>query len=336
MVSLKDISKECGVSVAAVSKALRDAPDIGAATKQHICSVAEKMGYFPNASARALKTKKTNNLGVVFKDEAGRGLTHEFFGAVLDSFKKEAETHGYDITFIHNEMKNISFLNHCRYRNFDGAAIVCAPFTNKEIVELLDSELPVVAIDYVYKGRTGVMSNNANGMEEIVSYAYQQGHKRIAYIYGEASRVSSERIKAFYDTMKNFGINVPDIYVRQGVFHDTNSSEKITGELLELPEPPTCILYPDDFSALGGIAEINRRGLRIPENISIGGFDGSSLSSVLSPKLTTVWQDTDQLGRETARRLIQLIEHPETALAEVVTIDTKLQIGESIGTYRET
>ena len=336
MVSLKDISKECGVSVAAVSKALHDAPDIGAATKQHICSVAEKMGYFPNASARALKTKKTNNLGVVFKDEAGRGLTHEFFGAVLDSFKKEAETHGYDITFIHNEMKNISFLNHCRYRNFDGAAIVCAPFANKEIVELLDSDLPVVAIDYAYKGRTGVMSNNANGMGEIVSYAYQQGHRRIAYIYGETSRVSSERVKAFYDTMKKFGLNVPDIYVRQGVFHDTNSSEKITGDLLELPEPPSCILYPDDFSALGGIAEINKRGLRIPENISIGGFDGSSLSSVLSPRLTTVWQDTDQLGRETARRLIQLIEHPETALAEVVTIDTKIQIGESIGIYRET
>lgn len=331
MVSLKDISKECGVSIAAVSKALHDAPDISAATKEYICSVADRMGYLPNASARALKTKKTNNLGVVFKDAAGRGLTHEFFGAVLDSFKKEAESQGYDITFINSERKSMSYLNHCRYRNFDGAAIVCDTFTSPEIMELLDSKLPVVTIDYVYEGGTSIISDNASGMREMVIYAYQQGHRRIAYIHGEQSNVASTRVRAFYNAMKELGLEVPKTYVREGVFHSTAPSERITGELLELAEPPTCILYPDDFSALGGIAEIHRRGLGIPDDISIGGFDGSSLADALNPRLTTVWQDTRRLGQETAMHLIRQIESPDTSSAEIIQVETHLQIGESIG-----
>lgn len=331
MVSLKDISKECGVSVAAVSKALHDAPDISASTKQYICSVADRMGYLPNASARALKTKKTKNLGVVFKDAAGRGLTHEFFGAVLDSFKKEAESQGYDITFINSERKSLSYLNHCRYRNFDGAAIVCDSFTSPEIMELLDSELPVVTVDYPYEGRTSIISDNISGMRELLIYAYRQGHRRIAYIHGERSNVATMRVKAFYDTMEELGLRVPEGYVREGVFHSTAPSERITGELLDLAAPPTCILYPDDFSALGGLAEIHRRGLQIPDDISIGGFDGSSLADALTPRLTTVWQDTRRLGQTTAMHLIRQIEAPKTSPVESIKIDTHLQIGESIG-----
>ncbi|MBR1724967.1 MAG: LacI family DNA-binding transcriptional regulator, partial [Ruminococcus sp.] len=104
MVSLKDISARCNLSVATVSKALNDHKDVSAATKERKIKTAKEMGYFPNSQARALKTNRTFNLGVMFTDEAGRGLTHEFFAKVLNSFKTEAEQLGYDITFIN---KNI-------------------------------------------------------------------------------------------------------------------------------------------------------------------------------------------------------------------------------------
>ncbi len=105
MASLKDISRVCGVSVATVSKALNNHSDIGEETKEHIKKVAKEMGYLPNLSARALKTNKTHGIGVLFVDEAGSGLTHDYFSSVLDSFKRTAESRGYDITFI-NSCKN--------------------------------------------------------------------------------------------------------------------------------------------------------------------------------------------------------------------------------------
>ena len=100
MVSMKDIAGVCKVSVATVSKALNDHKDIGEDTKARIREVAKEMGYFPNSVARALKTNRTYNLGVLFVDEAQSGLTHNYFSHVLDSFKVTAEEKGYDITFL--------------------------------------------------------------------------------------------------------------------------------------------------------------------------------------------------------------------------------------------
>ena len=107
MPSLKDLAKECGVSVATVSKALNDQPDIAQATRERIHAAARRMGYLPNAAARALKTNRTYNLGVLFVDEKQSGLTHEYFSAVLDSFKVEAEKRGYDITFINHNVAGV-------------------------------------------------------------------------------------------------------------------------------------------------------------------------------------------------------------------------------------
>ena len=102
MVSMKDISIACGVSVATVSKALNDHSDIGEETKNRIRKVAKEMGYYPNSMARALKTNRTYNIGVLFVDDAQSGLTHDFFSYVLDSFKRTVEESGYDITFINS------------------------------------------------------------------------------------------------------------------------------------------------------------------------------------------------------------------------------------------
>ena len=123
IVSLKDISKACGVSIATVSKALNDHSDISKETKEKIREVAEQLGYHPNAAAQALKTNRSNNIGVLFVDEANSGLTHDYFSHVLDSIKKAAEKEGFDITFINGDRtrsNNMTYLSHAIYRGFDG------------------------------------------------------------------------------------------------------------------------------------------------------------------------------------------------------------------------
>ena len=133
MVSMKDISARCGVSVATVSKALNDHSDIGEATKELIRNTAKTMGYFPNASAKALKTNRSFNLGVLFVDEAGSGLTHDFYANILDSFKVTAEKKGYDITFINcnKEYQSMTYLEHSKYRGIDGVVIACVDFVER-------------------------------------------------------------------------------------------------------------------------------------------------------------------------------------------------------------
>lgn len=332
MVSIKDVSKMCGVSVATVSKALNDHSDIAEATKANIRKVAKELGYFPNSSARALKTNRTFNIGVLFVDEAQSGLTHEYFANVLDSFKVEAEAYGYDITFIskHTGHKNMSYYEHSKYRGVDGVVIACIDFSDPGVLELINGELPVVTIDHVFDNRTAILSDNANGMKSLITYLYEMGHRKIAYIHGADSSVTRNRVGSFYKTLGELGIEVPDEYVKEGIYHDPDTTAKLTRELLQMEDRPTCIIVPDDFSSIGGMNEINEQGLRIPEDISIAGYDGILLSQVLSPKLTTLQQDTKALGRIAAEKLIALIENPKASIIERVVIEGKVLQGKSV------
>lgn len=330
-VSLKEISLRCGVSTATVSKAINGARDVSDATRARVCAMAAEMGYLPNAAARSLKTNRTNNIGVLFRDEADSGLTHEYFAAVLESFKSEAEAKGFDITFINTNNASMSYYDHCIYRNVDGVVIVCSDFTSQQVLELINSSLPLVSIDYIFNGKMAVLSDNAQGMTDLFHYVYQRGHRKIAYIHGAPSSVSEARLVSFYRAAEHAGLTIPDQYVRQGVFHDSAACSRITAELLDLPDPPTCILFPDDFSALGGLNEIRQRGLRIPQDISVAGYDGIHLARVLEPPLSTLHQDTCAMGRIAAQQLIELIEHPKTTPARTSVVKGELWAGGSVG-----
>ena len=184
MVSMKDIAQRCGVSVASVSKALNGQQDIGRETRERILRAADEMGYLTNSAARALKTNRTYHIGVLFVDERRSGLAHEYFSAVLNSLKEEAEARGYDITFInrHAGNKPTTYLQHCRYRSLDGVIIACVDFSDPQVLELVDSSLPVVTIDHVFNNRMAVVSDNVSGTEALVRHVYEMGQIGRAHV----------------------------------------------------------------------------------------------------------------------------------------------------------
>lgn len=334
MTSMKDISNVCGVSVATVSKALNDHKDISEETKERIRQTAKEMGYFPNSSAKALRTNRTYNIGVLFADEAQSGLTHDFFANVLDSFKRTVEERGYDITFINAGKKGrqqMSYMEHCRYRGFDGVVIACVDFYDPEVEELVRSDIPVVTIDHLFHNRSAIVSDNVGGMRDLLTYVFNQGHRRIAYIHGADSSVTESRLSSFYKTAAELGLEIPDGYIRESAYRDTQGAGKRTEELLALPKPPTCILYPDDFSCFGGINVIKERGLRIPEDISVAGYDGIRIGRHIEPQLTTLRQDTRQIGAKAGQKLIDLIENPRTTLPEQIIIGGGVHTGKTVG-----
>ena len=332
MVSIKDIANKCGVSAATVSKALNGQTDVGEATKQRVLEAAKELGYTGNFVARALKTNRTYNIGILYTELQGSGFLHEYFASALNSFRAESAERGYDITFLNSNVgsQRMTYLQHARYRQVDGVAIMCADFFDAEVQELASSDIPVVTLDHSFNNRTAVMSDNINGLGSLVRHAYAKGHRKIAYIHGNPTAVTENRLTGFYRACEDLGLKVPAAYVESCEYHETISCYKATMKLLELPDRPTCILFPDDFAAIGGINAVRDMGLRIPEDISAMGYDGINLAQVISPNLTTWQQNTEEIGKIVAAKLIERIENPRTTAAEYIVVQGRLFDGETV------
>lgn len=332
LATMKDLSVKCGVSVSTVSKALNGYQDISEETREMILKAANEAGYFPDANARALKMKKTYNIGVLFSTMEKYGLRNEYFAHILASFKEKAAKRGYDITFIEHNIGNrkMTYLDHCKYRNFDGVFIACAEFSDPEVLELVNSDYPVVTIDHAFNESISVLSDNVDGMRQLTQYIIDQGHTKIAYIHGTKSSVTHNRLVSFNNVLKENGIKVPDEYFIEGIYRSAECAEELTLRLLQLDDPPTCIIAPDDYAALGVMNTVRRLGLRIPDDISVAGYDGISMAQALEPKLTTIKQDTDKIGSEAAKQLINLIESPMTTSLDNIYLKVQLVKGASV------
>ena len=335
MISIKDIATKCGVSVATVSKALNNKNDISQETKERIRQVANEMGYSINASARALKTNRSYNIGVLFADEQRSGLRHEFYSYLLESFKAKAEDNGFDITFIHNSLdkEHGSYLHHCRYRGVDGVMIACANYNLPEVKELIQSDIPIVTVDYENKNIFTIFSDNERGMYQLVKYAHDMGHRRIAYIYGDNAPVTDARLEGFYKACRKFGMEAPVECVIQSPYHEPKACAQNIRKLFELKDMPTCVLMPDDFAAMGGLNELIENGFKIPEDISVIGYDGLTLSKIID--LTTWKQNSELIGETAAEKLIEMIENPEADHTGSIVVEGKLIKGKTVADIRK-
>ena len=332
MVTLADIANRCNVSRATVSKAINGHSDIGKETADLIRQTAREMGYHPNATARALKSGRSYNVGVLFVDKTQSGLGHEYFSKMLESVKATSEKLGYDITFISRDIgtTEMDFYEHAKYRQCDGVVIASVDFEDPDVVKLVNSEIPTVTLDYVFNNRTSIISDNVKGIEELVKYVHSKGHRKIAYIHGEETSVTQRRLASFYKTCAELGINIRQEYVVRADYHDPKASGIATKQLLSLSDRPTCIFYPDDFSYIGGMNALEQAGLSIPEDMSVVGYDGILLSEVLRPRLTTYKQDATKMGEEAARQLVDNIENPNSWLPKLISVPGKLVEGETV------
>lgn len=328
MVRLKDIAEACGVSVATVSRALNGLTNENKERTAMICQTAREMGYYPNAAARTLKTSRSSNIGILYEDR----MNHEYFSSLMDELRSEAEAEGYDLTLIgRSSGKNgESYYDHARRRNLDGVIVIQADFDSANVIRLASSDMPSVVIDHVYEGCDCVSSDNRASMERIVRYAFDHGHLKIACIMGQPGAVSRERQAGFYKVCAELGIRVPAGFVREGKYHDPEGCTEIVRELIRGEEKPTCILCPDDYSCLGALWDMKAEGVRIPEEVSLIGYDGIRMTRMIQPKLTTYRQNTEAIAREAIRLLVEAIEDPENHKRRQITVEGMLLEGDTL------
>lgn len=333
MVTIKMVSERCGLSSAAVSKALNGQPGISPEKAEYVRKVAQEMGYHPNAAARTLRMHRSHNIGVVFQN----GLSHEFFSVVLDAAREEAELRGYDITFLSNHMGKscMGYYEHAKQRQCDGVIVAQGDYFESDILRLVESSVPVVSIDRAYNGRSAIVNDNVGSMEEIVRYLYGLGHTKIAFIHGEDGDVTRQRLAGFHRSCRDWGIEVPEEYIVAAKYHEPKDAGLATRQLLLCRERPTCILYPDDISYLGGMTEIERQGLSIPDDVSCFGYDGIRMASVLRPQLSTYQQDAREIGRKAADELISAIENPKYFVPRAISVTGRIQEGATVRDLRK-
>lgn len=332
-VSLKDIARICNVSISTVSKALNDRNDIGSEKKEEIQRVARELNYVPNYMASTLKSKRTRNIGVLFSEKTGTGLTHEHFAKILNSFKETVEERGYTITFINvsNSPSRLSFMEQVKYMNFDGVFVACADYSAEEVKELFATDMPIVVVDHVLPKHINVASNQYGDMRRMMQFVYDRGHRRIAYIHGGMSEVTTGRLEAYKSFMKEHQLPIYKEYLYTCPYRDYERGSALTKAVLALPKRPTCILYPDDLVAIGGLNMMQEAGMSIPRDMSIVGYDGISVVNVVRPRLTTIRQDTVSMGIQAGNKLISRIEFPEEQnKPETVMVDGMVEPGESV------
>ena len=327
MVRLKDIAEACGVSVATVSRALNGLTNEGRERTAFICQTAKDMGYYPNAAARTLKTSKSNNIGIIYEDM----MTHVYFSSLFDALRREAERFGYDLTFLgRGDFTGRNYYEHARQRSLDGVIVVQADFDSAGIMRLATSSIPTVIVDHTYEGVDCVTSDNRSSMEQLVRHVHLRGHRKIAFIQGQKGNVSRDRLAGFYKACTELGIRVPVEYVREGLFQNATECTECILEFLKLPEKPTCILCPDDSSAIGAMLQLQAKGINVPKDVSLVGYDGIPMSQVITPRLTTYSQDAIRIAKETFDLLIDAIEYPDSHMTKQISVPGKMIEGETV------
>ena len=338
MITMREIADVCDCSIATVSKALHNMPDISEKKGKFIRDKAKEMGYYPNAAARALKTRSSKTVALMVFYREGTIWSHNYYCSIASSIQVETEKRGYDLIPIncygHKVMGN--YLDYCKHRNYDGIILFSSDETKRELEELVGSDIPLVTIDFKHEKRDSVMTDSKQGVVEILNRAVQLGHRKIAFIHGNASHVTTERLQAFHETCSLHGIKTPPCYIQEIRYLDRRRAERATKNMLALAEPPTCILYSDDVSYAGGLKAIEQQKLHVPNDISAVGYDGTLVASLYHPKLTTYYQDATLTGRFAVEMLFERMDknNKERPVRHVVVPGTFVQ-GETLAKPKE-
>ena len=322
MITIYDVARKSGYSITTVSKVLNNYPNVSEKAKEKVRMAVKEMGYMPNSSARTLASKRSNLIGVVFTEELDVGIVHPYFSEILESFKKQIELFDYDLLFVSRNIDTEqNYYDHLRHRGVDGVIVVVADMEKVE-KELIGSDIPAVFIDIDIKNTNVVYSDNTMGSILAVDYLHELGHRKIAHITGESKNYSAmKRIHGFQKAIEKNHLQIPDNYIVDGGYFSYEGGRRAMKQLLMLEDRPTAVYVSGDEMAIGAIQTIKDFGLKVPEDISIIGFDDISIAKYLDPPLTTIRQDKNIIGRQAAILLLDEInDEKKNYKSEVIPV----------------
>ncbi|HEY5586084.1 MAG TPA: LacI family DNA-binding transcriptional regulator [Ruminiclostridium sp.] len=317
-----DIASKAGVSISTVSRVINDSGLIGKKTTLKVQKIIEEMCYIPNEMARGLLRKASKTVGLIVPD-----LSNPFFVEFIKSVEEVVSRNGYILSLCNSNLnhdKEKQYIQQLAEKRADGIIFISTFVKNPEIILRLRDQIAIVAVQTEIEGIDCIETTDYLGIIEGVQHLIDLGHKKIGFIYwGPEVKATQNRYKAFEHALIKNGIEVKEEYIIAGGFTG-ESGYFMTKKLLELPDPPTAIQAGNDSFAFGAYLAIMESGLKIPDDISIVGFDNIMMANISNPPLTTVSQPIYTMGQEAAELLIQNISQGPKEVNKKIVLPTKL------------
>ena len=314
--TLRDIAKVAGVSIATVSRALTQSTFVDSSKRERVLDAAASLGYQRPGAAPFAPTR-SRMLGVIMAAHEGdRQVPHPLFQSVLDGLKRRTEPDGYHLLHLSVHERDRarvapSYLEIARLRNLDGCILMGVDGGAPQTRALIRSGIPCVGIDLQLEagGRTAyVTSDNVTGARQAVRHLYATGRRRIATIAGRLETPPGrERLHGYRSELQASGLEYRREYVGLGDFFDS-SGYAAASTLLALAEPPDALFCASDLMAIGAMRAIDDAGLIPGKDVAVVGFDDIEAAGLVRPRLTTMRQNTIDLGCAAAWALLQLIK----------------------------
>jgi LacI family transcriptional regulator len=328
-IDIRAVAADAKVSVATVSRVINSVPNVNPVLSKRVWEVISKLGYVPNNQARALVSGRSKLLGVIISD-----ITNPFFPELIQGFEEEAVAAGYE-TLIGSTSYDLRRMEICVQRmlerKVDGVAVMTFGIEEPLLDRLALQKMPMVFIDVApaKKGFSAIRIDYGQGIYEAVQHLAVLGHRRIGFISGpEGLHSAYEREKAFRSATGMIGLTLPDEYVYVGDYTIEGGSAG-TEHLLKLRRPPTAIVCSNDMTAIGALHAASRLGLKIPEDVSLIGFDDIGIAKFMLPPLTTVRMSGREIAISAVRTLIASLKNDSLARAEYGLVKTRLVVRQS-------
>jgi LacI family transcriptional regulator, galactose operon repressor len=327
-VTIVDVAAQAGVSFGTVSRVINNDVHVRKETRERVLATMQRLGFVANRQARSLAGGKSNSIGMLVPD-LGTG----YIGEIIRGIDAELSLSGLDLilyTTHRTASKESNYVTNLATGMVDGLLLVLPRSPVDFIGSLTQRRFPFVLIDHQGAGRDcpAVGATNWQGGYNATEYLIKLGHTRIGFITGSMDLgCAVDRLEGYRSALRINHIREAPELIFEGNFLQQDGYTGASA-LLDLPNPPTAIFASNDVMAMGAMDAVRNRGLRVPEDISIVGFDDIPQASLIHPAMTTVNQPLEKMGRVAAQMLLDLLQHPERR-ADRIELPTQLVVRDS-------
>jgi DNA-binding LacI/PurR family transcriptional regulator len=327
--TMKDVAEHARVSVSTVSYVLNDSGPVAPERRNRVLDAVRVLEYQPNESARNLKRRSASTIGMVVPE-----LTNQFFAMVAEGVQKAASARDVLVVLVvpdateQPEEKQAKLL---RSQRVDGVVYLSGTGSMPLSIYELARSGPVVLVDEQIPGMDlpAVVCDSRKGAREVARHVLDQGHRRLAVIGGPSALwTAQQRLAGYREAFAGAGLDPDSVPVHPGDYRQA-SGTALAAEALASAEPPTAILCANDLMAIGVLEHCKTAGLRVPEDVSVVGFDDLPVSGLLTPRLTTVRQPAHDMGHRAATALFDLLENGESGA--IGLLPASVQLRDSVG-----
>lgn len=332
MATLEDVAQEADVSISTVSRALNNSEKVHPDTKEHVCAVANELGYKRSRVARRLRLKdgKASLIGLVIPD-----IQNPFFADVTRGVEDVAQAEDYGLLLSNSDEdpdKQRLALDILQTEDVDGVIVPPVSETDRAINRLIETDIPVVCVDRRLRNARvdTILSDNRQGAYEAVSYLLNLGHERIAFI-GGIPKISTltERRQGYEQALLDHDMALDPELIKEADSR-RERAQKFTRDLLSLRDPPTAIFTGNNLTTLGVLATLNENEIAVPEEMAVVGYDDVPWAQALNPPPTVMDQPGYEMGRRAVEILLDRLQDPERS-PTTVTLQPRLIVRHSCG-----